>query len=85
MRWDRVMDGATRDDLAVVAEGSPVEVPGLPALPGGLARQMTSSLYPPYLDRVSRLAEYPRTRQLHRAEADAPHGCRPEDIVLKSP
>jgi hypothetical protein len=40
------MDGATRDDLAVVAEGSPVEVPGLPALPGGLARQMTSSLYP---------------------------------------
>jgi len=27
MRWDGVMDGATRDDLAVVAEASPVEVP----------------------------------------------------------
>src|SRR6266568_3807799 len=27
MRWDGVMDGAARDDLAVVAEASPVEVP----------------------------------------------------------
>jgi hypothetical protein len=26
MRWDGVMEGATRDDLAVVPEASPVEV-----------------------------------------------------------
>jgi hypothetical protein len=29
MRWDGVMDGAARDDLAVVAEASPVEIPAL--------------------------------------------------------
>jgi hypothetical protein len=29
MRWDVVMDGATRDDLAVAAEATPVEIPAL--------------------------------------------------------
>jgi len=33
---------------------------------------------------VSRRAEHPRTWQLHRAEADARHGCRPQNIVLRT-
>jgi hypothetical protein len=40
MRWDEVMDGATRDDLTVVAEASPVEAPA----PRGLSSPVLSHL-----------------------------------------